>query len=217
METKLGMGKVYLKAQDIGKMLKLKDVENLVITNVNIKDSKDLEIEIATPICNKTNNRIRDFKGNKAYHVGLDYRRDINKISVSIFEKNEKKYKLLVLKWLNKVEDIVDILNNLDNSVFYIDQRGFGVMLYDKLIALGIKPNKIVASKTDVLKIRKEKLLETIQCVDFNWNLEGKRITLLREINSLKESHCIGGIKYINDNPSSYLDVLFIPLIDNIN
>lgn len=49
METKLGMGKVYLKAQDIGKMLKLKDVENLVVTNVNIKDSKDLEIEVATP------------------------------------------------------------------------------------------------------------------------------------------------------------------------
>lgn len=219
METKLGIGKVYLKAQDIGKMLKLKNVENLVITNVNIKDSKDLEIEVATPICNKTNNRIRDFKENKTYHIGLDLANNKG-ISISVFEKFNKKY---ILKTLTKDSNlsIVEVVDNfkdiLDNCIFYVDNWGFGNYVRDNLISLGIKEENIITIYTKIYSIDKQKLLEIAKDLKVKLFAKQEYLKLIKEIKSLDVSVISGKLRLKNNQPSGLMEVFFMPLIDNIN
>lgn len=51
----LGLAKVYFSASDFGKMLKLKDVSNLVITDVEVdRTMSDVEITVVTPMDNSS-------------------------------------------------------------------------------------------------------------------------------------------------------------------
>lgn len=219
METKLGMGKVYLKAQDIGKMLKLKDVENLVITNVNIKDSKDLEIEIATPICNKTNNRIRDFKENKTYHIGIDYIKNRKTMITSVFEEENGRYTLIELtKDYNSVTEVIDKFNSkLYDCKFYIDKKGFGMEIYDNLLALDISKKSIICidfNETNLTKIDLYKKLKNIGVCN---KLEYKYTQILNEIYELQQVVTPSGkICFIDNNESGFLDVILLFLWNTV-
>lgn len=60
MSTDLGMAKAYFKAQDFGKMLKLKEEGNLVITKAEINDlGNELEVTIITAMDNARNERVK--------------------------------------------------------------------------------------------------------------------------------------------------------------
>lgn len=58
--TQLGTAKIYFNKEDFGKMLKLKDVGNLVINDIKVdKYTSGLEVTIITPMNNVTNERVR--------------------------------------------------------------------------------------------------------------------------------------------------------------
>lgn len=56
----LGKGKIYLTKRDLGKMLKLKNVEDLVVTDISksLNDER-IQITVATDMSNTTNSRIK--------------------------------------------------------------------------------------------------------------------------------------------------------------
>lgn len=61
--TSLGMAKVYFSAKDFGKMLKLKDESNLVVTDISVdKITSDVEVTIITPMDNCRNNRVNSIE-----------------------------------------------------------------------------------------------------------------------------------------------------------
>ena len=57
-KNNIGTGKVFISKQDMGKMLRLKDINNLIIKGVKFGND-NVEIFVETPINNKTNNRIK--------------------------------------------------------------------------------------------------------------------------------------------------------------
>lgn len=60
MSTKLGSAKVYFKNEDLGKMLKLKDKDNLMVTDVQVDNTEGkVAITITTPMDNITNERVK--------------------------------------------------------------------------------------------------------------------------------------------------------------
>lgn len=60
MSTKLGTAKVYFTKEDLGKMLKLKDKDNLMVTDVDVDNTEGkVAITITTPMDNITNDRVR--------------------------------------------------------------------------------------------------------------------------------------------------------------
>ena len=57
--TQLGYIKLYFTKDDLGKMCKLKDIDNLAITCVEPCRNETVEITIATPMDNVTTNRVK--------------------------------------------------------------------------------------------------------------------------------------------------------------
>lgn len=214
MDTRLGKGKIYLKAEDLGKMLKLKDIENLVITNVNIKDSKDLEIEIATPLNNKTNNRVKNFKENKIYHIGLEYIKDINKIGMVVIEEYNKEFKIIALNFIKNINSIIEERYcSLGNSIFYVDVRAFGSMIYDKLIQQGIDKESITITDLSNLNSTKIDILNKLMNIKPSYELGYKYNRIMDEINKLQEVvNPKGKILFVNNNPSGFLEALLLIL-----
>lgn len=65
MSTELGMAKVYFTASDFGKMLKLKDENNLIVKDVKVSElGSEVEVTIITPINNSSNSRVKSVKPN---------------------------------------------------------------------------------------------------------------------------------------------------------
>lgn len=183
MDTRLGKSKIYFKAQDFGKMLKLKDVENLVITNVNIKDAKEIEVEIATPICNATNNRVsklpfsaniqrqafveEDVDNNTAYHIGINFIKKKG-IFIAIYRETRNIVTLENLYMEEESSNLYDMLSRYIrmykcikydekcNCKFYLDVMGFGKMLKDSLLANGVKFEDLVCFRG--IKIKNKKI-----------------------------------------------------------
>ncbi|MEG1309404.1 MAG: hypothetical protein RSA91_01005 [Bacilli bacterium] len=216
MNTELGRAKIYLKAQDLGKMLKLNDIENLAITNVNIKDSKDVEIEIVTPLSNKTNNRVKLIKRDRVYHIGVDYRKYTNKISIVIFEENNKKYNIIALKFAKDIEAALKELSYyLNKSIFYINKRGFGITIYEKLIQQGIKKESIIINDLNNLNLTRLDIFSKLIDIKPSCELEDKYIQIMNEVYRLGEEVVLNGkIKFINNNPSGFLEVLTMFLMN---
>lgn len=73
MSTKLGMAKVYFTASDFGKMLKLKDENNLIVKDVKVSEyGGDVEVTIITPMDNSSNSRVKGTNCNDRYSgIGL--------------------------------------------------------------------------------------------------------------------------------------------------
>ncbi len=89
MSTQLGYAKVYFTKEDFGKMLKLKDSDNLTISNVENDGYGTLTLTIATPMDNVTNNRVKMFEdcnNTKRYKVPINEEKSnenyINRTSV---------------------------------------------------------------------------------------------------------------------------------------
>jgi hypothetical protein len=83
MSTQLGYAKVYFAKEDFGKMLKLKDVENLTISNIENDGYGILTLTIATPIDNVTNNRVKiseDYNNTKRYKIPIEEKSNENHI-----------------------------------------------------------------------------------------------------------------------------------------
>lgn len=145
--TSLGMAKVYFSAKDFGKMLKLKDVGNLVVTDISVdKITSDVEVTVITPMDN-VNGRVRsiDTQSNKRYKAYLEVDRD----KVYIYFKGEK-----VLVKCDNTNAMVNIIKSKlksDKEIpIYIDIIGVGLAVYDSLKAEGYS---VFKTENDIIKI----------------------------------------------------------------
>lgn len=236
MDTRLGKSKIYFKAQDFGKMLKLKDVENLVITNVNVKDAKEVEVEIATPICNATNKRVSklpfeadvprqsfDNKENnkEIHHVGLIYERNILYV-VILEEDNSKKILKSFFVIEGKIGEVIDnLIKQLSgNDVkFYVDNVAFGSMVRDILISKGVAENKVfIKSIREALRKRRIKDILKINTSDLNIYDIRKLNTILEVIleEDVIQSPSANGFTYIRKTDNQFIgwvEAFILPLI----
>lgn len=153
--TSLGMAKVYFSAKDFGKMLKLKDVGNLVVTDISVdKITSDVEVTVITPMDN-VNGRVRsiDTQSNKRYKADLELDEkaylEVDRDRVCIYFKGEK-----VLVKCDNTNAMVNIIKSKlksDKEIpIYIDIVGVGLSVYDSLKAEGYN---VFKTENDILKI----------------------------------------------------------------
>lgn len=236
MDTRLGKSKIYFKAQDFGKMLKLKNIENLVITNVNVKDAKEVEVEIATPICNATNNRVsklpfgadirrqafvNEDSKEEIYHVGLVYERNI--LYVVILEGDSSK-KILKSFFIieGKIGETIDNLLKqlLDRSaIFYVEDVAFGEVVRDTLISKSIAEDKIfIKSIREALRKRKIRDILKINTSDLDIYTIRKLNTILEVVleEDVIQVPGVNGFKYIRKTDNQFIgwvEAFMLPLI----
>jgi hypothetical protein len=89
MSTKLGTAKVYFTKEDLGKMLKLKDKDNLMVIDVSVDNTEGkVAITITTPMDNITNDRVKTPEGT-ARKRNVDNDRNINNLFFDESDKDE--------------------------------------------------------------------------------------------------------------------------------
>lgn len=153
MSTNLGMAKIYFKKEDFGKMLKLKDTQNLYIGDVR-KDygNSDVEIEIITTMDNVTNNRTKNIfnddirisynskiSSGKNYYLSFDISREGVNYGVLLEENSNSELKIIRFVKIaeNKLDDVVDKLiesiKGIDNCKIIIPTINIGQAVVDCL------------------------------------------------------------------------------------
>lgn len=190
MSTNLGMAKIYFKKEDFGKMLKLKDTQNLYIGEVR-KDygNSDVEIEIITTMDNVTNNRTKnifnddirisynsDIPSGKNYYLSFDVSREGVNYGVLFEENNNSELKIIRFIKIteNKLEDVADKLiesiKGIDNCKIIIPTINIGQSVVDYLqekgftdiIELDLDDMRYIAINNTKLINDKDKLFKLI-------------------------------------------------------
>jgi len=155
--TSLGMAKVYFNLGDFGKMLKLKDIDNLAITDIQ-KGEMDgrLVITLVTPIDNATNNRVavcdnpsylRLRKINiqeeidESYVISIDMGREGTNYGIlfKITDEGRKIIKVINIPQTLKLNEVADVLINelkpYKHNAIMTSNMNIGKGLIDHLIA----------------------------------------------------------------------------------
>jgi hypothetical protein len=157
MSTKLGMAKVYFNLGDFGKMLKLKDINNLAITDIQKSESdRRLVLSLVTPMDNATNSRVASITESdyiplrklyiqeiidEFYILSIDMNMigDNYGVLFKCTEQGKKIIKIINIPQTLKLHEIADILINelkpYKNSVVMTSNVGIGMGLIDNLKA----------------------------------------------------------------------------------
>lgn len=144
MSTDLGMAKVYFSKSDFGKMLKLKDVNNLVVTDITVdKLTSDVEVTIVTPMDNDSS-RVNPINSqfNVRYKAELKTEKmyvDFGRDEFKIYYKNKMIKNSSDFNILTIVNYILELTKNNRNVEIYIDTKGIGQSLLDSLETKGFK------------------------------------------------------------------------------
>lgn len=170
--TSLGMAKVYFNLGDFGKMLKLKDIDNLAITDIQKGESDGrLVISLVTPMDNATNSRVVCTTNpyevplrkleiqeiiDEFYILSIDMCREDTNYGVlfKCTEDGKKIIKIINIPQYLKLDEVADILINelkpYKNSVVMTSNVGIGMGVIDHLKAKNF--NKI--AELDINDIR---------------------------------------------------------------
>jgi hypothetical protein len=161
MSIKLGTAKVYFKNEDLGKMLKLKDKDNLMITDVSVDNTEGkLTVTITTPMDNITNDRVRTPNGTARDRLSpklfSDDKRDYNELSITELYDECVKNQITFTK-----EELDNIMNRLNGSVDH------GNILLSVLMAKKLrekkKDNKRGTEYVKIFEYLKQGIFEEIE------------------------------------------------------
>jgi hypothetical protein len=148
MSTQLGYAKVYFTREDFGKMLKLKDIYNLTISNIENNGYGEMTLTIATPMDNITNNRVKiseHYNDTKRYRIPIKEDESVKEYSNKDELLSGEDYYLSID--LNRNEDNYAILFKESSDmqfklIKFIKIQGFNLnTVADNLIEI-LKPYK---------------------------------------------------------------------------
>ena len=152
--TQLGKAKVFFTKGDFGKMLKLKDTNNIYIGEIKKSQYGDesIEVEVITSMDNVTNNRVKtifnddirisyssDIPNGKNYYLSFDVSREGINYGVLFEENNNSELKIIrFIKIIeNKLEDIanklIESIKGIDNCKIIIPTINIGQAVVDYL------------------------------------------------------------------------------------
>lgn len=158
MSTQLGMAKVYFNLGDFGKMLKLKDINNLAITDIQKSEFDGrLVLSLVTPMDNATNSRVAPITESdyiplrkldiqeiidEFYIFSIDMNRtgtDNYGVLFKCTEDGKKIIKIINIPQTLKLHEVADVLINelkpYKNSIVMTSNVGIGMGLIDNLKA----------------------------------------------------------------------------------